>query len=90
MKRLLAFSISLLMVLMMIPLSVSADNVTSQTVVFLKDAGADTNDGTSADKAVQTWDKAYDLLDLTKDCTIVVCGPTKLGAFRSGHYDKIS
>ena len=87
MKRLLAFSISLLMVLMMIPLSVSADNVTSQTVVFLKDAGADTNDGTSADKAVQTWDKAYDLLDLTKDCTIVVCGPTKLGAFRSGYYD---
>ena len=87
MKRLLACSIALLMIFMMIPLSVAAEDGAKQTVVFLKDAGADTNDGTSADKAVQTWDKAYDLLDLTKDCTIVVCGPTKLGAFRSGYYD---
>ena len=87
MKRLLACSIALLMIFMMIPLSVAAEDGAKQTVVFLKDAGADTNDGTSADKAVQTWDKAYDLLDLSKDCTIVVCGPTKLGAFRSGYYD---
>ena len=52
MKRLLACSIALLMIFMMIPLSVAAEDGAKQTVVFLKDAGADTKDGTSADKAV--------------------------------------
>ncbi len=42
------------------------------TVVYLQDGG--TGDGSSPDKAVGTLNKAYDTLDLSKDCTIVLCG----------------
>ncbi len=42
------------------------------TVVYLKDGG--TGDGSSPDQALGTLNKAYDILDLSKDCTIVICG----------------
>ncbi len=42
------------------------------SVVYLKDDGA--GDGTTAANAVGTLDAAYSVLDLSKDCTIVVCG----------------
>ncbi len=44
-----------------------------KTVVFLKDKG--TGDGSSAASPVGTLKDAFSALDLTKDCTIVVCGP---------------
>ena len=42
------------------------------TVVYLKDGG--TGDGKSFSSAVGTFLDAYEALDLTKDCTIVICG----------------
>lgn len=43
------------------------------TVVFLSEGG--TGDGSSALSPVSSLDDAYAALDLSKDCTIVVCGP---------------
>ncbi|MBQ7661207.1 MAG: S-layer homology domain-containing protein [Clostridia bacterium] len=45
---------------------------TLSTVLYLKSGG--NGDGTSADKAAGTLDAVYRGLDLTKDCTVVVCG----------------
>jgi len=42
------------------------------TVVFLKDGG--TGAGKTADDAVGNFLDAYEALDLSKDCTIVICG----------------
>ncbi len=42
------------------------------TVVFLKDGGMGT--GKSAGDAVGNFLDAYEAIDLTKDCTIVICG----------------
>ena len=44
-----------------------------KTVVYIKDGGD--GDGSSASGAFNTLTKCYDALDLSKDCTIVVCGP---------------
>ena len=44
----------------------------SETVVYLKTGG--TGDGSSPDQAVGTLTNAYQTLDLSKDCTVVVCG----------------
>lgn len=43
------------------------------TVVYLKDDGK--GDGSSPENAVSDLFDAYDALDLSKDCTVVVCGP---------------
>ena len=42
------------------------------TVVYLKDDGK--GDGSSPENAVSDLFDAYDALDLSKDCTVVVCG----------------
>ncbi|MBQ7171804.1 MAG: hypothetical protein IJR89_05970 [Clostridia bacterium] len=42
------------------------------TVVYVKDGGK--GDGSSPDQAVEDLFDAYDALDLSKDCTVVVCG----------------
>ena len=42
------------------------------TVVYLKDGGY--GNGSSPTEAVGTFLDAYEALDLTKDCTVVVCG----------------
>ncbi len=44
-----------------------------KTVVYLKDKG--TGDGSSATAPVGTLKDAFAALDLTKGCTVVVCGP---------------
>ncbi len=43
------------------------------TVVYVKDCG--TGDGSSPEKALGTLMDAYNSLDLSKDCTVVICGP---------------
>ena len=58
-----------------------ADALTNQTVVYVKDGGS--GNGASADKALSTLTDAYDALDLTKDCTVVVCGTFTQG----GNFD---
>ena len=58
--------------LMMTALWISA-GAAGQTVVYLKDGVS--GDGASADTAVNSLTKAFDLLDLSKDCTVVICGP---------------
>ncbi len=70
MKKLLAILLCAMTLFGMLPLSVSAAGA---TVVYLKDGG--TGDGSSPDSAVGTLEDAYKALDLSKDCTIVVCGP---------------
>ena len=49
--------------------------VKSETVVYL--GGSKLGDGSSPDKALGTLTAAYDALDLSKDCTIVICGEFK-------------
>ena len=46
----------------------------SSAVVFVSDSGADTNSGASAETAVGTLGRAYELLANSKGGTIVVCG----------------
>ncbi len=46
------------------------------TDVYLK--GGASGSGASASDPVGTWQDAYEALDLTKDCTIVICGPTTM------------
>ncbi len=47
--------------------------VTDRTVVFLKDGAM--GDGSSPENAVGSLIDAYEALDLTKDSTVVLCGP---------------
>ncbi len=57
-----------------------------KTVVYLKDNG--TGDGSSADAPVGTLKDAFAALDLTKDCTVVVCGPfTQTANFKNSGKD---
>lgn len=44
-----------------------------KTVVYLSSLGA--GDGSSAESATADIEAAYNALDLSKDCTIVVCAP---------------
>ena len=69
MKKLFALLLIALLA-MTLAFAVSAEG--TATVVYLKDSG--TGDGSSPDAAVSDLFKAYDALDLSKDCTIVVCG----------------
>lgn len=47
--------------------------ITNATVVFVKDDG--NGSGESADSALAKLADAYAALDLSKDCTVVICGP---------------
>ena len=59
------------------------DALTNQTVIYLNDGGS--GNGSSADKALASLADAYDALDLSKDCTIVICGKfTQGGDFDYG------
>ena len=71
MKKILALFFCLLTVCMLAFAVHAADH--DRTVVYLKDGG--TGDGSSPDSAYDTLTKCHDALDLSKDCTIVVCGP---------------
>jgi hypothetical protein len=53
--------------------AVPASAADKATVVYLKDDGK--GDGSSPENAVSDLFDAYDALDLSKDCTVVVCGP---------------
>ena len=69
MKKYLAlFCTALLALALIVSVSAAGD----KTVVYLKDGG--TGDGSTPDAAVGNLFGAYDQLDLSKDCTIVVCG----------------
>ena len=77
MKRFLALIIAIVTLLSIIPMSISAEGEAAQaekqTLVFVdRNDGIDTNDGKSEDSPVQTLQGAYALLDLTKDCTVVL------------------
>ncbi len=48
------------------------DALKNATVVYLKDAGD--GNGSAADKALSSIDAAFASLDLSKDCTVVICG----------------
>ena len=59
------------------------NTLTNQSVIYVKDGG--TGDGSSATKALSSLSEAFDALDLTKDVTVVVCGPyTQEGTFNYG------
>lgn len=62
----------LLTALLATALLVSVGATGDKTVVYLKDNG--TGDGSSPDEAVATLTAAYNALDLSKDCTVVICG----------------
>ncbi|MBQ7172409.1 MAG: LPXTG cell wall anchor domain-containing protein [Clostridia bacterium] len=82
MKKTLALLLSAVLMLALVPvvaLSASAGEALplpvpagEAEVVFVKDGG--TGDGSSADNALGSIGAAYNALDLSKDCTIVVCG----------------
>ena len=68
MKRLLSILICLIMIFPLFTIDVNAGKA---TVVYLRNNG--NGDGSSYTKAVGSLTDAYDALDLSKDCTIVVC-----------------
>lgn len=68
MKRVLSILICIIVLCPLFCIEVSAGK---STVVFLRDGGA--GDGSSLSKPVGTLSAAYDALDLSKDCTIVIC-----------------
>ena len=63
-------------ILAVLVLAIPAMAAGNATVVYLKNDGA--GDGSSAENAVGSLDAAYSALDLSKDCTIVVCGEFKV------------
>ncbi len=69
MKRLLSILICLILICPLFSYDVSAGK---STVVFLRDGGK--GDGSSYSKAVGTLTDAYNALDLSKDCVVVICG----------------
>ncbi len=73
MKKTLALLLCAMLVLALVPVVALPVAAGEATVVYVK-TGAE-GDGTSADNAVGMISQAYDKLDLTKDCTVVVCGP---------------
>ena len=68
MKRAIPFLFALLLATALLVTASAADG----TVVYLKDGG--TGNGSSPDTAVGSLQQAYKALDLSKDCTVVVCG----------------
>jgi len=70
---LIALCMLLSLVTALVPFSVAAD----EAVVFISDAGVDTNDGKTAETAVATFDAAYALLP-DEGGTIVLCGVVTL------------
>ena len=68
-------------------LAFSAGAVELYTEVYLK--GGASGNGTSDSDPVGTWQDAFEALDLTKDCTIVICGPTTMTKMYNygKHYD---
>lgn len=74
MKKILHYlvAVAAAIVLMLLPFAVHAEAVEKPTVVYLADGG--TGDGSSASSPVGSLTDAYSALDLTKDCTVVVCG----------------
>jgi len=71
MKKIFALLFCLVLVCSLAVAISAADH--NQTVVYIKDGGE--GNGLSPDSAFGTLTKCYDALDLSKDCTIVVCGP---------------
>lgn len=65
----------------------SADKIGKMTVVYLRDGG--TGDGSDYANAVGTLADAYMMLDLSQDCTIVICDKfTFAGAARFNYGEK--
>lgn len=54
------------------PKSTGTETVENKNVVYL--GGTSDGDGSSPEKAVNNLTAAFDALDLSRDCTIVVCG----------------
>ena len=64
-------------------LTAFCDTIGQLEVVYLKDGGV--GDGSSPEQACGTYTDAFEALDLSKDCTIVVCGPvTQTRAYNYG------
>ena len=73
MKKHLFFTLTLLLLAVwMSSLPFYAETDDGNTVVYLADGG--TGDGMTPETPVGSLTKAYDALDLTKDCTVVICG----------------
>ena len=72
-----------LLILALGAMSVAASAAGTATVVYLADGGS--GNGTVPERPVGTLTAAYDALDLTKDCTIVLCGKfTQTASFTYG------
>ncbi len=74
-KKLSVFALFLLLSAAIFAVSAFAANA---TVAYLADGG--TGDGSSASVPCGSLAQAYEALDLTKDCTVVICGPFTQGA----------
>ncbi|MBQ9429338.1 MAG: hypothetical protein IJU41_07345, partial [Clostridia bacterium] len=70
MKNRLFVCLGILLLSALLALSVCAAG--DKTLVYLKDGGS--GDGSSPDAALGSMKDVYDALDLSKDCTAVVCG----------------
>ena len=74
MKKIIGFLMIALLAVSLFAMAASA--ATYSDVVYLK--GGASGNGTSEADAVGTWQDAFEALDLTKDATVVICGPTTM------------
>ena len=77
-----SFGILFCVMFLLLPFAVHADAAEKPTVIYVCDSGDNEADGLTPETAVRYLSTAYDKLDLTKDCTVVVCGEfTQSGNF---------
>lgn len=74
-RNLKAAAILLFAVMLLGMLPVAGVHAAGSTVAFLKDGGAGLGDGSSPENAAPSLDVAFAALDLSQDCTVVICGP---------------
>ena len=74
------FLLILICVILVIPVFSFEASAGKSRYVFLRDGG--TGDGSSYNKPVGTLADAYNALDLSKDCVIIICGDFK----QTGHF----
>ena len=69
-----SFGILFCVMFLLLPFAVHADAAEKPTVIYVCDSGDNEADGLTPETAVRYLSTAYDKLDLTKDCTVVICG----------------
>ncbi|MBQ7171116.1 MAG: hypothetical protein IJR89_02440 [Clostridia bacterium] len=74
-RKLKTAAVLLFAVMLIGVLPVVGSHAAGATVAYLMDGGAGLADGSSPENAAPSLDVAFAALDLSQDCTVVICGP---------------